>query len=262
MLSPPSPTGHWFHTTDPRPDAARRLFLFPHAGGSAASYGRWPALLPGTDVHTVQLPGRLEGPGEEPYRRTRPLVEALREALGDELDGRPYGFFGHSLGALLAYRLTVEIERDGGPGPALLGVSGWAPTRSRPVDALLTLADAEFTDGIRRFGVLPEEAGRERELLAPILPALRADLAVVADHRDDGARVACPVAAYGGRADPTLEPGGLAEWAGRTPVFLGCSHFPGGHFYLADPAVALAIAGDLTRHLLRRTDDAVPKGER
>ncbi|MFD7712770.1 thioesterase II family protein [Streptomyces sp. NPDC059785] len=257
-----SPTARWFHTAEPSPDAAWRLFLFPHAGGSAAAYPGWPALLPGAEVHTVQLPGRRERRGEEPYRRLGPLIEALGEALDAELDGRPYAFFGHSLGALLAYRLTVRTERERGTGPALLAVSGWAPGRFRPVDGLLPLPDARFTAAVRRFGVLPEEAVAEPELLALVLPALRADLALVADFRDDGARTVCPVAAYGARSDPTLEPGGLTEWAARTPAFLGSSEFPGGHFYLADGTAALAIAADLTRHLGRRTGDEAAKGGR
>ncbi|NGO66847.1 alpha/beta fold hydrolase [Streptomyces boncukensis] len=249
----PCPTGRWFATADPRPDAARRLFLFPHAGGSAASYLRWCALLPDVEVLVAQLPGRQERRAEEPYRRTGPLVEALRTALEAELDGRPYALFGHSLGALLAYRLAVDIERDGGEVPVLLGVSGWAPERVLPVEALLPLPDARFVTAVRRFGVLPAEVSEDPELLALVLPALRADLALVAGYRDDGARVGCPVAAYGGRADPTLERGRLSEWAARTPVFLGASAFPGGHFYLADHAIA--IASDLARHLQRTEGD-------
>ncbi|MGI5472496.1 thioesterase II family protein [Streptomyces sp. CA-132043] len=241
--------GRWFHTPEPRPGADRQLFFFPHAGGSAAYYHRWAALLPGVEVRAVQLPGRQERRAEPPYRRTGPLVEALHEAIEAELDDRPYAFFGHSLGALLGYRLAVAVEEAGGTGPALLGVSGWAPERFRPVDALLPLPDGEFAAAVRRFGVLPAEAGTDPELLALVLPAVRADLALVADYRDDGAAVGCPVAAYGGRTDPTLEPGGLTEWASRTPSFLGVSEFPGGHFYLTEHA--LAVATDFARHMQR-----------
>ncbi|MER7399509.1 alpha/beta fold hydrolase [Streptomyces sp. NPDC000151] len=241
--------GRWFRTAEPRPDAARQLFCFAHAGGGAAFYHRWAALLPGVEVHAVQLPGRGERRTEPPHRRTAPLVEAVREALDAELDGRLYAFFGHSLGALLAYRVAVATEREGGAGPVLLGVSGWAPERFRPVDALLPLPDGEFAAAVRRFGVLPAEAGADPELLALVLPAVRADLALVADYRDDGARVGCPVVAYGGRSDPTLEPGGLAEWATRTPAFLGAGEFPGGHFYLTEHA--LSVTTDFARHLQR-----------
>ncbi|MEV0600168.1 alpha/beta fold hydrolase [Streptomyces sp. NPDC050315] len=242
-------TGRWFRTAEPRPDAARQLFCFAHAGGGAAFYHSWAELLPGVEVHAVQLPGRQERRAETLYRRTGPLIAAVREAIDAELDGRPYAFFGHSLGALLAYRLAVAIEADGDTGPALLGASGWAPEQFRPVDALLPLPDGEFVAAVRRFGVLPAEADADPELLALVLPAVRADLALVADYRDDGARVGCPVAAYGGRSDPTLEPGGLAEWATRTPSFLGISEFPGGHFYLTEHT--LSVATDVARHFQR-----------
>lgn len=259
-----SRAGRWFHTPEPRPDAARRLFFFPHAGGSAAFYRHWSALLPGIEVQVLQLPGRQERHAEEPYRRIGPLVEAVREAVEAETDGRPYAYFGHSLGALLAYRVAVATEDDGGVGPDLLGVSGWAPERFMPVDALLPLSDAEFAAAVRRFGVLPADIGADPALLALVLPAVRADLALVADYRDDAARVGCPVAAYGGRTDPTLEAGGLVEWAARTPAFLGVSEFPGGHFYLTDHAVA--VATDFARHIRRvaesRQLDIAPKAGR
>lgn len=245
------PSSRWFPPAAPSPDATRRLFLFPHAGGSPASYHRWAALLPGVELLIAQLPGRQERRSEAPYRQFGPLIEALREALDAELDERPYAFFGHSLGALLAYRLAVGIEQDGDRGPELLGVSGWAPERFTPVEPLLALPDLEFAAAVRGFGVLPAEITEDPELLAMILPVVRADLSLGADYRDDGAKVSCPIAAYVGRDDPALEPGGLTEWAGRTAAFLGISEFPGGHFYLTDADHSVAVATDLARHLQR-----------
>ncbi|MGW3402309.1 thioesterase II family protein, partial [Streptomyces zhihengii] len=102
-----SRTGQWFHPVEPSPDASVRLFLLPHAGSGAIIYRDWEKLLP-ADIaaQAVTLPGRHNRRTETMYEDWDPLVEALHEAVLDELDDRPFAFFGHCLGAQLAFRLT------------------------------------------------------------------------------------------------------------------------------------------------------------
>jgi surfactin synthase thioesterase subunit len=253
--------GRWFRPAQARPEATARLFLFPHAGGAAASYGHWSALVPAdVELLLVQLPGRHDRHGEQPFTRVEPLVDALGEELDAELDGRPFAFFGHSMGGMLAYRLAVALDRDRLPGPVLLGVSSWAPAKYRDgARELAARPDSALVDAAREFGALPPAISASPDMLAVVLPMLRADLSVYADYTDDGAAVPCPVAAYGARSDPLLVPGAMAAWATRSPTFLGVSEYPGGHFYLDEHAVA--VAADLDRHL-RRLLAARPGGIR
>jgi surfactin synthase thioesterase subunit len=253
MVQHPAPVaGRWFRPAAGGPDAAARLFVFPHGGGAAASYGHWSALVPAdVELLLVQLPGRHDRRGEPPFHRAEPLVDALAEALETELDGRPFAFFGHSMGGMLAYRLSLALHRDGLPGPVLLGVSSWAPRGYRDgARELAAMPDAQLVEAVRDLGALPPAISASPDMLAVVLPTLRADLAVYADYTDDGATVHCPVAAYGGQSDPLLVPGAMAAWAHRTDAFLGVSEYPGGHFYLDEHAVA--VAADLDRHLRRR----------
>ncbi|EFL20175.1 alpha/beta fold hydrolase [Streptomyces sp. C] len=236
----------WLHPADAEPDAESRLFLLHHSGGGASMYREWPGRLPGSVAcQAVQLPGRQERRREAPYTRLGPLVEALARVVSDELDERPYAVFGHSMGALLGYRLTVETERRGLPAPVLLAVSGWAPEGFSAPAAL----SADPLEALRLLGGLPEAVARDPELLAGAVRAMGADGSVCADFSDDGAAVGCPVVAYSGRGDPLLAPGAMRSWAGRTPEFLGCRTFPGDHFYLS--AHARAITADLAQLLPR-----------
>ncbi|MFD9571902.1 thioesterase II family protein [Streptomyces sp. NPDC059982] len=249
---PPGPlpevqgAARWLHPADAEPDAGLRLFLLHHSGGGASMYREWPGQLPASvAVQAVQLPGRQERRREAPYTRLVPLAQALARVVSDELDGRAYAVFGHSMGALLGYRLTVELERRGLPGPALLAVSGWAP-RGFSAPAALS---ADPLEALRLLGGLPPEVAADPELLAAAVRAMGADGAVCADHLDDGAAVGCPVVAYSGREDPLLAPEAMRSWAGRTPEFLGCRTFPGDHFYLRSHA--RAITADLAQLLPR-----------
>ena len=93
------PPSAWF----PGIDTARapRLFWFPHAGGGT----NIPADRRPTYAVAVRLPGRESRLAEAPFTRMAPLVDALATAIEPHLD-RPFAFFGHSMGAVVAFELA------------------------------------------------------------------------------------------------------------------------------------------------------------
>lgn len=239
----------WFQPDHASPTARMRLFLLHHAGGTAASYAAWPALFPADiAVQAIQFPGRHDRPGEQPFTRIESLVDALSEALSDELDERPYALFGHSMGGLIAYRVAVALSGCD-HGPVLLGVSGFGRGFRFAEIPDEHATDSEVIARMRKLGVLPDPVSAHPELLRMLLPTLRADMALCLDYRDDGVGLDCPIIAYSGSTDPLIEPGTMIEWRTRTDTFLGAIEFPGAHFYLDDHAVA--VATDLGRRLQR-----------
>jgi len=250
----PVAAGQWLHPAEPDPEAVIRLFLLPHAGSGAIIYRDWQELLPpDISAQAVTLPGRHHRREEKSYVDWDPLLAALYEALDGELDDRPYAFFGHCMGAQLGYRLTRQIEADHRPPPVLLGMSGWAPEGYfQPTAEQSRMPEPEMVEWIKKLGSFPAEIYDNPEMLALVVPALRADLAVCAEYVDDGARVNCPVVSYGGRSDPLMEqPDAMDSWAARSPAYLGNSEFPGGHFYIDNHAQAVTL--DFVRHLHRLT---------
>jgi len=219
-----------------------RLFCLPFAGGGAAGYRTWHRTLPeDVDVVAIQLPGR------DAHRRVRPLdriadmVQAARPVVEAEAD-LPYAIFGHSMGALVAYELTVALERDGESPPSHLFVSARRPPdeqhEARPIHRL---PDEQFLDELQgRYGGVPDVIRQEPDLLALLLPTLRADVAAIETYSPLTDRtIACPVRVYGGADDRHPRPEQLSGWqrfAGR-PVSLQL--FPGDHFFLAAQQAAL-----------------------
>lgn len=243
-------TQGWLHPVEADPDARTRLFLLHHSGGSATLYQGWASLLPPSiAVQSVQLPGRQERHREPAFTHIDPLVEALTAVLAAEWDGRPYALFGHSMGALLAYRVAVAMVAAGWPGPSLVAASGWAPAGVEPSARALfdQRGDAEIVAAMRRLGALPESIGDDVELLAIAVRAMRADAAACASYRDDGAAVDCPIVAYAGRNDPLVVPAAMWSWATRTPRYLGCRELSGGHFFVYRHA--RAVTADLAESL-------------
>ena len=248
-----SSEGHWFHPVEPSPDASIRLFLLPHAGSGAIIYRDWERLLP-PDIspQAVTLPGRHNRREEETYENFWPLLEALHEAVLNDLDDRPFAFFGHCLGAQLAFRLAIRMEEEGGPVPAMVGMSGWSPVGFfKPTEEQSRMPEPELVEWIKKLGSFPAEVYDNPEMLALVVPALRSDLRVAGDYDDDGAGVSCPLASYGGRSDPLQEaPDAMTHWAARTPTYLGHNEYEGGHFYIDTHAQAVTAH---FAHRLQRT---------
>jgi surfactin synthase thioesterase subunit len=244
--------GHWFEPIEPCPTAEVRLFLFPHAGAGAIVYRDWNDLLP-ADIapQAITLPGRHHRRKEETYLDWEPLLDALYDAVLDEIDHRPFALFGHCLGAQLAYRLAVRLDEDGIDGPLLLGVSGWAPEGFfAPTEEQVHMPESEMVEWIKELGSFPAAVYDNPEILALVIPALRADLSISGQYRDDGASVSCPLVSYGGKSDPLREKSdAMISWVSRSPQYLGHSEFPGGHFYIDNHA--LAVTSDYCRHLYR-----------
>ena len=78
----------------------------------------------------------------------RSLVAVLQEALQPWMDRRCV-FFGHSMGALVAFELARALRRDGARLPTHLIMSGApAPHVKQLSHALHTLPDEEFLQNV------------------------------------------------------------------------------------------------------------------
>jgi medium-chain acyl-[acyl-carrier-protein] hydrolase len=229
--------------------AVLRLFCFPHAGGGPSFFLPWRAALrPETAVRQVLLPGREFRLEEPPFRRIADLVEPLCTALRPYLD-RPYAFFGHSMGAVVAYEVARRFSGTGMAGPACLIVSGrgapMLPSRRRPLSGL---PDDEFLTEVARLNGIPQEVLNESDLISMLLPALRADFELAETYRPlPGGRLDCPVACYLGTSDPETNHDDVLAWRQVTTGKFTMRAFPGDHFYLKGgrPDVLNAVREDL-----------------
>jgi medium-chain acyl-[acyl-carrier-protein] hydrolase len=251
-----NPANPWIMRFQPRPAPALRMFCFHHAGGGASGYRPWASALPAeVEICAVQLPGREGRLREQPYQRLSALVPVVSGVLEPLLD-RPFVFFGHSLGALLAFEVARELARTGRPRPLHLYLSGRrAPTRPEPGPKLSHLpADALVAEVRRRWDGIPAMVLDEPELLQLLLPTLRADIALVETYAYvAGDALDCPISCFGGVDDPSLREADIAHWRDQTQAAFSHRMFPGGHFFVqSNREQVLTVVRDGLRTLLSR----------
>ncbi|MFD8967143.1 thioesterase II family protein [Streptomyces sp. NPDC059568] len=227
-------TPRWLMCRQRRPSAKLRLYCFPHSGGSPGEYLRWSDRLPAdVEVWGVQLPGRGSRLGEPPLTRIPEIVEALVDQA--EFIA-PYAFFGHSMGAPLAYETALALRERGRTGPRQLFMSVNAPPHlHRPGLSLSELTEPDFAARVeKRYGPLPPSLADDAGLRERYLATLYADLTAVATYRPvPQAPLDCPVLALGGAQDWEDEDR-LAEWRHHTTGPCEVRILSGGHFYFRD----------------------------
>ena len=227
--------GNWFVCPQVKPAAELRLFLFPYAGGGPAAFWKWSAeFSKHIETWVAHYPGRGSRYNEAPAKKMSDLVEGIYQAIYPLLD-KPFAFFGHSLGGLVAFELTRSLQENDLPRPQVLFISACgAPPLSNPYPPIHALSDAEFLRALQELNGIPEEIANQLNLLEILLPTLRADFEVAENYQysPNEQPLACPIIALGGNDDPHVSRAHMEGWASHTSSEFKSIYFPGDHFYL------------------------------
>lgn len=245
------PATAWLSCPRPDPAARLRLFCLPYAGGGGSIFRQWPARLAGlAEVCPVLLPGREARFRELAYTRMAPLVAALEQGIAAYLD-KPFAFFGHSMGALIAFELCRRLEKGRGVAPVCLFLSGSRPPHATWSEASVhSLPDRDFLACVHdRYHAIPDAVRDNAELAQIVLPALRADFEVLETYRCEGSdRLPCPFVVYGGSRDDTVSAAELESWSRYTAGSFRCRVLSGDHFFMrtAEAELLADLAGQLS----------------
>lgn len=248
MTSHINPGDQWIRRYHAPADGAVRLVCFPHAGGSANYF--FPlsqSLSPDIEVLGVQYPGRQDRRHEKLIRSLTELADSIFAALQPWTDG-PFAFFGHSLGAIVAFEVARRFQDRTGQTPLRLVVSGRGAPSRKLNDRIHLLDDIGIVAELRRLGGTTNPFLDDQEWLEMILPAVRNDYEAIETYvYSPGPPLACPITALTGTSDHRIAVEDVRAWADHCTGDFEFRAFPGGHFFIESqfPDVASTISSAL-----------------
>ena len=209
-----------------------RLVTFAHAGAGAFTFRPWSAFLPSHwSLLGVQLPGR-ETRGDEPFAND--LVscgQAVAQALS-QLPPQTTLFYGHSMGAMVAFEAYRALRQMGGPLPVHF-VAGARRAPHIPEPAPCHLVDDEaLMEVVFRLGAAQSRLLSDPRLRAYFLPVIRADFALFEGYvYQDGPALHCPITVFAGSNDQEAATWELLAWQRHTRTDLNFHSYEAGHFF-------------------------------
>lgn len=193
------------------------------------------------DVYAVQLPGRRDRIRESPIDNVPEIIDSLVPILGRLVDENTI-FFGHSLGAILAYEMAVRFQESNRLIPQHVIVSGHtSPNEPYCYDPISDLPSEEFFRELQELGGMHPSILVNRELLDLMEPSLRADIKANEDYRRfTNRQLKCNLSVWGGIDDSFVSKDELQGWFGLTEGITTVLTFDGDHFYITENSELVA----------------------
>ncbi|MEV5839814.1 alpha/beta fold hydrolase [Nocardia sp. NPDC052112] len=227
----------WLRPLSPAPgDGSHKLVCFPHAGGSAISFGPLAECVGAEyEVLAVQYPGRQDRRREPLVGNISGLVDGLLPELIAAVEGaQDFSLFGHSMGSVVAFEACARLEQKLGVRARVLFASGRrAPSAAQPELRVHLLRDRELCEQLLQFGGTPAALLEDPEFRELILSIVRNDYRAIETYECSAdAMVSSPIVAMVGDRDPDASLAEIEVWGSHTTGSFFAKSFPGGHFFI------------------------------
>jgi len=154
-----------------------KLFVVPHAGGSSYSY--YGVTKFNAEVILLDLAGHGTRLNEPLLDTLDDIVDDLYSSYFEQIVAEPFCLFGHSMGGVIGYLLSLKIFQRTSLLPNRLIISSIGPPPTLPLKQLHKLPDHEFIAAMRKYEGIPEEIIANKEMMNFFMPIIKNDFKAI-----------------------------------------------------------------------------------
>lgn len=221
----------WFSEILKTENAKLNIICFPFGGGNASAFFFMKTLDLPVNIYALRLPGRESRYLESPIKQSADLIDKLINLI--PIINLPLVFYGHSMGAGLAFQVAVELQKRQQSLPKLVIASGREPPHYLPGNPTINLSDNELIDYLEKLGGVPGEIPKDSEFLQQYIPKIRADYelnsSILAKKPEP---MPFSICIMNGENDKLINAKLLLEWKLHTQHLFSSIKFAGDHFFM------------------------------
>ena len=212
------------------------VFCLHHAGGSASVYRKWTLKKEKINFVCVELPGKGTRRKERFIENFEELVGPLVESIINVADDRNILFFGHSMGAAMAFYAAAYMAQNYGREPRKIVVAGRQAMRGSSKDFVDDVIDREILHALIkeliRYQATPKEILQNQELLSFVLPEVRRDYKLNESFIYRGECINSPLILHSGVNDIEANKEIMQRWSSVTKKVVRMREFQSDHFFV------------------------------
>jgi surfactin synthase thioesterase subunit len=211
----------------------KNVFCFPHAGGTASTFRKWTLEDSQVNFICIELPGKGTRRNEEFIDEFELLVDPLINSILEKVKNEEFYFFGHSMGAAIAFYTACKMEKDYGRKPKKLIVAGrQAPNEDNLIEFKTYMDDTALVEELKRYKATPTEILENEEVLKFIIPELRRDYKLNESFAYSNEKLDIPILAHCGKKDYEADAGIMERWSNMTEGEFNIREFDSDHFFI------------------------------
>ncbi len=247
----------WFVSDDRNKDAKFQLYCFHDAGGSSSLFQDWKGhISEEIELNIAELPGRGHRIKEKPVEDMQLLIRDLTTQIEKNTNGKPFAFFGHSMGGAIGFEVMKELRRRGSTLPILNITSSTPALFSYDRESVSNNITEE--ELIMRFPHLAKEKITDEEIRQSYVGIMRSDLKLLDSYHythEDPFHI--PIVSLRGEDDPGVSIEQVKAWKNETSTQHRVVERPGGHRYVVED---VSFVTGLVNNLLLNETVNVPNG--
>ena len=210
-----------------------KLFCFHHAGGTAAVFKDWVRNQKNVAIYSVELPGKATRIRENFRTHYQELVPEIAETIVNELGESSFSLFGHSMGAVLAFKIAYFLETELMRKPTRLIVAGRHAPQEEYKDPYQTyMGDNKLVEELKRVNGTPKEILENEELLNFLLPSIKNDYKLNESFDYKNEVLSISITAHVSDQDPDANFSQMQKWEKVTNRDFEIKEYSGDHFFI------------------------------